>query len=72
MKQIIAFINKLTDYIDLGIFYLGYIFFFVGTYYFLYVINRYYGMMHMPQTMLPGLTGSIMGVYFIRSYKKIN
>ena len=74
MKQITEFINKLTDYIDLGIFYLGYILFFLGTYSFISTVSRigsgYNELGHYPNFVSPGVVGSVIGVYFIRSYKK--
>ena len=74
MEQIIKFINKLTDYIDLGIYYIGYILFLVSIYSFIVAVSRIRvgvnELVHYPNYVWPGLVGSVIGVYFIRSYKK--
>ena len=74
MKKVIEFIDKLTDYIDLVIFYLGYILILVCIYSFFNVLIRYRielnEMSGYPHFLFPGIACSVIGVYFIRSYKK--
>ena len=77
MKKVKEFIDKLTDYIDLGIFYLGYILFIVGFYFNIKMINTiidfldHLGISVSALSRIEGnLALSIVGVYFIRSYKK--
>ena len=77
MKKVKEFIDKLTDYIDLGIFYLGYILFIAGFYLNIKMINFITSLINnsgiggWDLSRIEGnLALSIVGVYFIRSYKK--
>ena len=72
MKKVKEFIDKLTDYIDLGIFYLGYILVFIGVYLGGFWLIRFLSTAFNPyrDTATFYLALSIVGVYFIRSYKK--
>ena len=77
MKKVKEFIDKLTDYIDLGIYYLGYILFIAGFCFSIKMINISINILEagagnvwQRDRMISNLAVSIIGVYFIKSYKK--